>query len=270
MVFTRLASAMVRIHASALLACLLWSWPTIAAEPQAATPLHDDLFGLETRALGLERRVEMFQWRETRATDAALGYETVWLAARIDSRQFSQPQGHANPAQMPFAGARWVAERVTLDGHPLDPALLTGLDDWQPVPPDPEVLPPNLALNFQHAGDVLTTSLDPARPAVGDVRIRWYTLSGTALTEAARVGGIVLQDGRWIAAKPAPDAPGVAPATAVDADHGVPGLSALRQLWSRYAWLITALGVIVLVLSGWRLARGGARGSGGSGGKRRR
>ncbi|MBQ6103428.1 MAG: hypothetical protein IJL06_07130, partial [Kiritimatiellae bacterium] len=77
----------------------------------ASTPsiLRDALFGVETNAFALVRRVEAFQWEENEKTTEKknLGgsvdrtteytYRKGWSDRPVDSSDFKVPEGHANP-----------------------------------------------------------------------------------------------------------------------------------------------------------------------------
>ena len=160
--------------------------------PQAGGELRDAEFGVSTDQFGLDRRVEMYQWRRV-GEDR---YDRVWKAAWIDSSQFSA--GHENPPELPLAGQHWWAAQPTLDGKPLDLAVLKALGQWQEFRPGFSRLPANLAATFQPEGDGLTSSENPLDPKVGDLRVSWRELVLPPLG-----GRVVLVDGVWrLAAQP--------------------------------------------------------------------
>ncbi len=191
--------------------------------PQPGKPLRDREFGVSTRQFGLEREVEMYQWR---AGDD--GYQAVWNSARIDSSQFAP--GHENPPAVPLDSRRWWAEGATLDGKPIDPEVLRGLGTWRRFRPDFSRLPANLAASFQPEGDGLGSSENPLAPQVGDLRVHWRELVLPALA-----GKTELRDGAWHLT---PDA-AVAPARLepmIDI-AGIPELP-VREWWP---WLAAAI-----------------------------
>lgn len=157
----------------------------------------DPAFGVSTPALGLAREVRMYQWIETPVPGELPGqppsYRQDWAAEAVDSSAFAEPQGHANPGPLPFASARWFAERALFSGEPVHGAgLWRELDGWQPLSPDPTALPPNLALLFVPDGDGLTSSDDPNRPQIGDLQVRWLALPGGPVRGPLRREGGVL------------------------------------------------------------------------------
>ena len=155
---------------------------------ESSAEVSDPDFGVHARVLGLERRVEMLQWREV--DSPAPHYEQAWSAERIDSSRFDI--AYRNPGDLPFNGARWWSANVQLDGHPVSADVLAALDAWTPLKPDLSQLPTNLAVSFQPDGDWLSTSLDPAHPRIGDVRVRW-----SRIETASAPAGTVLIAGRW-------------------------------------------------------------------------
>lgn len=202
--------------------------------PQPGKSLQDRDFGVSTRQFGLEREVEMYQWR---AGDD--GYQRVWNGARIDSLRFEP--GHENPATLPLESRRWWAEGATLDGHPLAPQVLHTLGTWQRLRPNFSRLPANLAASFQPEGDGLGSSENPLAPQVGDVRVHWRELLLPSL-----VGKLELRDGVW---RLTPEA-AVAPASLQSAIE-IPDVAEIR-LREWLPWLAAA----VAVLAGlWLLLR---------------
>ena len=116
-------------------------------EPVTEEVVRDREFGVSARHFGLERRVEMFQWR---AKDG--GYERTWSETPIDSSGYSA--GHENPA-FPMRGRRWLAQKVTLDDKPVDRSVVEQFGQWRLFRPNFSALPGNLAATFQPEGDGL-------------------------------------------------------------------------------------------------------------------
>lgn len=154
-------------------------------DPQTAQRLRDRDFGVETRQFGLDRQVEMYQWR---ANGSA--YERVWNSARIDSRGFG-PE-HQNPPSMPLDNRRWWSETATLDDKPIDLSVLQGLGEWRVFRPNFSRLPANLAATFQPEGNGLGSAENPLDPQIGDLRVTWRELQLPSIE-----GKLELRDGRW-------------------------------------------------------------------------
>lgn len=154
-------------------------------EPQADRRLRDDDFGVESRGFGLERRVEMFQWRL-----GPDGYARVWNSAPIDSSDFDP--AHRNPPRLPVGNRQWWVRSVTLDGYPLPIPMVRLLGQWVPLRPGFSALPDRIARRFQPEGDGLGSSYNPLAPEIGDVRITWHEFVLPPLA-----GKVELQDGQW-------------------------------------------------------------------------
>ncbi len=232
------------------LACVAWAadlQPANAAAPQASTQaavpntpitsgedVLDPDFRFSARALALERRVEMRQWQR----DAGGAYEAQWSAAQIDSSAFDRT--HANPARFPFNGARWWTHAAQLQGSAVAADVLGTLAGWQSFAPDLRQLPPNLAASFQPDGDWLSTSQDPGKPVVGDVRLQWQVLK-----QAMPPPGIVLGDGEWRLPDKAvvttqPATPPTVKPTAV--------ASPMQRLFGSYVTWLLGAGVVIALL----------------------
>jgi hypothetical protein len=195
----------------AALALLMHAAPVFAqAEPEdfpePGAALVDPDFKVGTREFGLDRQVEMYQWHATER-----GYERVWHGAAIESRDFAA--GHENPPQMLLDNRRWWAEKPTLDGKPLEPAVLRTLGEWRVLQPNFSRLPANLAASFQPEGEGLGSAENPLDPQIGDLRVSWRELVLPPLA-----GKVVLRDGVWRLADAAEGGAPVDPAVAaVDA-----------------------------------------------------
>jgi hypothetical protein len=155
------------------------------AMPQPDAPVRDVEFGVVTHALGLERRVEMLQWENT-----PQGYRRVWSDEPIDASHADA--AHANPVDWPLPGRRWLARSATLDGKPMDPAVIETLGEWRDFRPSFNTLPGNMAATFQPEGDGLGSADNPLAPDIGDLRIRWRELVLPPLE-----GQVHLVAGRW-------------------------------------------------------------------------
>jgi len=153
--------------------------------PQPDKTVRDPEFGVVARHIGLERRVEMLQWRM-----APTGYARTWSAQPIDSSTFAP--GHQNPAALPLRSRSWLAKIVSIDGKPVDPEVIRRLADWHDFRPSFSALPGNLAATFQPEGNGLGSAENPLAPQIGDLRIRWRDLVLPLLD-----GKIALREGRW-------------------------------------------------------------------------
>jgi hypothetical protein len=119
-------------------------------------------------------------------------YEQRWEDEAIDSSEFAQPAGHANPGAMPYSSQTRRAEAVRLGGFGLASEVAAQIGGWRDVTPAQVTLPPNLAASFRTAGEWFTTSADPARPALGDVRVRFEMVPAGMVSVVARQQGDML------------------------------------------------------------------------------
>lgn len=196
-------------------------------QPATAHPPRDAEFGVVAHGFGLQRQVEMLQWRRF-----GPGYRKEWSAQPIDSSGYAK--AYRNPAGFPIETRYWIAEDATLDGKPIDDDVLKEFGNWRDFRPGFSALPANLAATFQPEGDGLGTADNPLDPQVGDLRVRWRELELPPLQ-----GRVALQGGVWI---PASDA---VPENVVAASDTVADASTKPDRW---LWWIAA--AVVLVIGG--------------------
>ncbi len=174
------ASAPVRAQSSA-------ESRRVEGEPTHASNLRDREFGVATRQFGLQRRVEMYQWR--RGDDGR--YRKVWWDRPVDSS--AHEAAYRNPGTFPLPTRYWISESATLDGKPLDDEVLKTLGTWRAFRPGFTSLPGNLAATFQPEGDGLVSAENPLDPQVEDLRVTWRELVLPELD-----GRLVLRGGVWM------------------------------------------------------------------------
>lgn len=150
-------------------------------------PLTDPAFGVGADAIRLVRRVEMYQWRETKRSETRqkLGggeetvttydYDRVWASDRIDSADFREPAGHENPP-LAFPSQTITAERANLGAYTIDAGVLgaVGTETTLPVPAGrADAIADALGLDrpVRISGGVVRVGADPDRPAVGDLKV---------------------------------------------------------------------------------------------------
>jgi hypothetical protein len=215
---------------------------------ESAATVTDPDFGVHAQVLGLERNVEMLQWRKLDST-APTHYEQAWVAGRVDATGFDDT--HRNPGDIPFNGERWWSADPKLDGQPVSADVLAVLNAWEPLKPDLSQLPTNLAVSFQPDGDWLSTSQDPKHPAIGDVRVRWRLIE-----RATAPMGTVLIAGRW--ELPAASASAVTTTAAIaqpPSPSGGLGAWMQRAFGDYLMWLIVAGFALGLALLIWKRPR---------------
>lgn len=203
-------------------------------EPVVEHPPRDAEFGVTAPGFGLQRQVEMLQWR--RDGD---GYRKAWSSEPIDSSAYAP--AYRNPGEFPLQARYWIAGDARLGGKPIDDDVLKEFGRWRDFRPGFSALPANLAATFQPEGDGLGTADNPLEPQVGDLRVHWRVLELPPLA-----GKVALQGGVWI---PASDAVAVV----ASSDTVTDGTSAKPARW--WWWLVA---VVVLLIGGawwWRRSR---------------
>jgi hypothetical protein len=200
------AGAVVEARAEARDAALDGKLVHLTGMVQVDGSLRDAQFGIERRALRLERTVEMFQWQESSSTkeEKKVGgsvervttytYDTGWSERLIDSADFKQPEGRANPTSMPFETQRWDAQSGRLGDFHLDAGVLGKVGGWQDQAVAVDELPAELREGFVAQGGWLYRSSNPAQPRVGDLRVRFRMVPEQVVSVIAR------QDGNGLAA----------------------------------------------------------------------
>lgn len=190
----------------------------VTAKADTKDVLTDPLFKISSTAIRLERRVEMYQWKqnESSKTEKQLGggtkkttvytYEKVWSDKPVNSAYFKEA-GHENPG-FPFESEKLRANHVTLGDFLLNDSLVDRLGDSRklPVPADyklPAALSGKSDAAYVHvsrkssapsqvsqeqpadnAGDAVLTE-----PAIGDLRISWYAVVPHEVSIVARQTG---------------------------------------------------------------------------------
>ncbi len=147
--------------------------------------LSDPEFGVQVRALKLQRVVQMYQWREhskseTREklgggteTVTTYSYDTGWESQLIDDTRFKKSAGHGNPDRMPYGAQSQVAGKVDLGAFRLSSSLVGGIGGSQRLGlaefQDKQSL--RMPPGGQLSGDEIYLGRNPVSPQVGDVRV---------------------------------------------------------------------------------------------------
>jgi hypothetical protein len=170
------------------------SGPVTTEQPVADTEL-----GVETQAVKLLRKVEMYQWveEEKSETKKKLGggeetvttytYDKQWAADRVDSSEFKHGEGHENP-EAPYASQTFVADPVKVGAHKLSAEQLGQLNSEVAfaLPADAATkLPADLQESVSVADGRFYIGADPAQPALGDTRISYALVKPAAVSLAA-------------------------------------------------------------------------------------
>jgi hypothetical protein len=228
----------------------------VSGTPATDETLRDPVFGLQVQAIHLRRTVEMYQWQESShsetreklgggtETTTTYSYAKDWSERAISSSGFRQPEGHQNPGSLPFEGAKFSAREVTLGVFRLSAGQVARIGNFTPLTPDQSVVeearraqqrPVNLE------GQALYLGANPARPRVGDLRIRF------AAVQPAPISLIARQQGNSFV-------PFVARSGGI-VDLLDPGLQSAEQMFqaaevrnSLTTWLLRLLGLVLMYL----------------------
>jgi hypothetical protein len=217
----------------------------LAGTPRVVEAPHDPQFNQTANTPVLVRRVEMFQWREI-SFGGNVHYELDWVDRPVDSSNFKDARGHANPGAFPIEGKQFDAGLVQMGGFKLGRMLVQALPGSQLIEPDPAALPQNLAVTFSRYQDYLVSSAHPGDPRLGDLRVSWSAVPLQQVTIVARLDGA-----RLVAASDAPDGKGYqvqigdVPLLALFPDLPVPPQYVV--LWRVVSVLLAALGALVLL-----------------------
>lgn len=137
-----------------------------------------DFSFMTAKALVLRRQVEMFQWQEHKQTKenkkiggsvektTTYSYSKVWSSSLYNSSHFHDPNGHANPAAMPYTALTIRASDAQLGAYRLPEDMLQLSAQETLRPPD------NISLAKGRAvGGYIFIGNNPDSPEIGDMRI---------------------------------------------------------------------------------------------------
>jgi hypothetical protein len=137
--------------------------------------LWDREFGVSAQAIKLERKVEMYQWKEESGEGGWAHYDKVWSPDFIGSDAFKHPAGHRNPQSMPVSSYAWTAKKVTLGAFTLSQAQV-GMLDAGPVTVAEMTAgasSPAIGGRFRLYQRGYCSGEDPDTPAIGDVKVEF-------------------------------------------------------------------------------------------------
>lgn len=155
----------------------------------AVTPdtLTDPDFGVNANALKLERKVEMYQWKEekhSKSTDTVSGskktetkyeYKKVWDDEEIKSEDFKIKEGHRNPP-MSLRSIELIAGDVKLGEFKVNQELVKMIDKSTPLAVTVEMtrsIPPQLQEKYKPANGQLQSG-NLSSPVIGDLRVAFH------------------------------------------------------------------------------------------------
>lgn len=200
------AKAVVHADAAAVNPALEGKLVHVQGRAVTADTVQDPLLGVAAPAtLRLARKVEVYQWRqkESKKTEKKMGggtetvttytYEKGWGDQLEASSGFKSPEGHTNPASLPFAAADWAAGRATLGAYALTAAQVRMIGGDVPVTPAAETTTKAAAAAGGRpasiSGNTLYIGANPAQPEVGDLRVTFAATPPTEVSVVARQTG---------------------------------------------------------------------------------
>ena len=169
----------------------------VSGEATTDEEVRDPQFQVQVAALRLERRAEMYQWKEQTSTktrknvggsetkETEYRYEKTWSRNVINSGSFKRSQGHENPSSMPVTSEEFQAKVIQL-GDFLLPADLS-----RKIRNDEDIVLTEQDLTKMSAEDQARFKLhdgglylgeSPGSPAIGDVRVRFEQVLPTDVT----------------------------------------------------------------------------------------
>jgi len=167
----------------------------IQGEVNPINTLEDTTFGVKSNGLLLERRVEMYQWKENKTTKSedklggstetttTYNYIQDWSSTAIDSSSFEHPQEHQNPP-MAYSGAIYTTDAQIGDFY-LSKSIInhfTNRSHFDGL----STLPQQIG-EMKNYKSYLYKGQNPNTPKIGDIKITYsqtpkevYSLAGMA------------------------------------------------------------------------------------------
>ncbi len=164
--------------------------------------LRDDTFGVAVNAIDLERKVEMYQWREQESsttkkklgggteTTSTYSYEKSWSSSLNDSSRFKVPAGHENPSQVPYGKFKTSASEVSIGAFRLSAGLINSMRRSEPLTVgSTDNLPGELRWRAQPYNGGFYIGRSPSSPEVGDVRVSFEVVRPATVSVVAQQVG---------------------------------------------------------------------------------
>jgi Transmembrane protein 43 len=163
----------------------------MTGEATTTETLSDPEFGVSVPAIKLERRAEMYEWKETKQSQSksklgggketvtTYSYSQIWSPSLIDSSAFKVPKGHENPRAMGIQSQGWTAKKVTLGSFTLSDDQVGMLNKSENLTLDEKTaaaLPPDTKARFKFNDGGYYLGADPTSPAVGDTRVTFHVV----------------------------------------------------------------------------------------------
>ena len=162
--------------------------------------MRDELFGIQSKGLRLERQVEMYQWDEdshsetktntggSKTTTTTYEYDTEWSSRVIDSSGFNRSDGHRNPGPMPFSAQQFVVSDARVGAISLPDSMLGEIGGAQSLSAAGATVAPGQAAGTAMS-DYVYYGESSTAPKVGDVRVSFRVVPETTVSIIAKLSG---------------------------------------------------------------------------------
>ena len=159
-------------------------------------------------AIRLERSVEIYQWEEktetkkekkvggSEKTTKSTTYEKDWSQTAQDSSKFKLKKNKDGiplvNGSMPFKSGGSVANDVTVGAFSITDRLLNQLSGGTPVAIDQKIidsLPADMKARAKINGEYIYLGANPAKPSIGDLRIKLSKIEATDVSIVAQQTG---------------------------------------------------------------------------------
>lgn len=173
----------------------------ISGRADTEETLSDPDFGIELKALRLERQVEMLQWHEQSKSETSkkLGggsetvttysYQTKWSGALVNSSKFRHPDGHGNPSSLPLHSLSKQAGRVSVGAFLLTPGQIGRINSQEALALSKSNRPPKKQLGKGRLQDGVMYFGSKSQQKVGDFRVLYRVVYPTQISLIAKQSG---------------------------------------------------------------------------------
>lgn len=164
--------------------------------------LNDKTFGISANGLALDRKVEMYQWKQNvdetskkkaggkKVKKKEYSYEQVWSSTLLDSSKYKDAKyKNSNPGTMPYKSESTNAKNASLGAYKLTSSTMSGLgqsEQLEITKDDLKGMPANVQKTAKLEDGGIYLGNDPLKPQIGDIRI---TFSVRKPTTATVIGG---------------------------------------------------------------------------------
>lgn len=161
----------------------------------------DPEFSISVKALRLERRVEMLQWREKTSSETrkklgggtetvtTYSYKTEWSNRLINSANFRHPDGHQNPDSFPLESLSKQAGHVTVGAFNLTPGQIARISKEETLALTKDNRPPKKLMGKGRLDNGVMHFGSKSRQKVGDFRVLYKVVYPTRVSLIAKQSG---------------------------------------------------------------------------------